>query len=116
MKDNVLKDLQEIEAGHKNGLSSETQSTIARVRLLEHSYPRENKCTICDEDIIILHHINIYNGIRKYAGDTKSKWEDCIGQIWICPNCHHRIHIGNPLFSNGGSALEQRRKWWLTTR
>jgi len=105
----ALVDLQKIEAGIISvlpyGLDWLLQN--ARPRYKNGNIKKQFKfpdkpvaCMICNIDIVLCHHINIHKSPRKYNGDmaTFDGWENL---IWICPNCHHKIHNANPYFANG---------------
>ena len=100
----LINKLQQLEAGVTQNISSSLLTTIENQhKLVKKSYklmhPPSKTCLICNIDITIGHHVQIFNSQRNYNGDTTTEnYRDCIAYIWICPNCHHRIHNCNPYF------------------
>lgn len=99
MSNIVLEHLQRVEAGLLHEMTPELVDTICNIKYKDGT-PVEEICTICGADIIICHHIKTYKRRRKYNGDESAGFNGFIGEIWICPNCHYRIHDGNPYFKN----------------
>jgi len=92
----LINDLQKIEAGIINGLTPDLVELITSVKF--HNYvPASGLCTICETDIFVLHHIKSYKSQRNFNND-ESLYDGIVGEIWICPNCHYRIHSCNPYF------------------
>lgn len=92
----VIDDLQKVNAGIINGLTDNIINAINAIKY-HNKIPIKYECTICHVDIMILHHIKSYKAQRKNNND-ESLFDGYIGEIWICPNCHQRIHIDNPYF------------------
>ncbi len=104
----LLSDLQKIDAGVIDGVTPALQKVllyhktyISGIRKLQRIYtqrkPENSLCTICDADVIILHHIMGFAKARQYNGDVEPK-SMRLGIIWICPNCHHKVHNRNPYY------------------
>ena len=100
MNDNILKILQKIEAGVLYEMPIE-------LREFNHNIKRQARkagisvrvyCGLCETDIAICHHIKIYKRQRKYNGDESAEFVRIAGAVWICPNCHYRVHNRNPYF------------------
>lgn len=101
--DKLIDDLQQIEAGLLKELTSELSDVITTFHnnaKLAHKKrnPTNSYCVICESDLFIIHHINAYHNIRKYNGDSTNDFIRTLALIWICPNCHHRVHNKNPYF------------------
>lgn len=92
----IISDLQKIDAGIINGLTPILVDIITSVKL-HYGYPKNEICAICETDLIIEHHIKSYKSQRQ-RGNDESLFDGIIGIIWICPNCHFRIHNKNPYF------------------
>ncbi len=107
MPDKILEHLQKAEAGLLCELTPELAKPINKrtyqyKRWREKGIPvKEDNCPVCGVDIVIGHHIKVYKRQRKYNGDEEAGFIRIIGYIWICPNCHYRIHSRNPYFKNG---------------
>lgn len=57
--------------------------------------PRKgDKCGICNENIMVNHHIFTYSR-KRILGESKGEANE-IGEVALCPNCHARIHTFNP--------------------
>ena len=93
----LIFDLQKIDAGIINGLTPILVEAITAIKL-HYNYPIEEICTICGTDLAIYHHIKSYKGRRSKPND-ESLFDGYIGYIWICPNCHYRIHNRNYYFT-----------------
>ncbi len=51
-------------------------------------------CGICNENIMVNHHILTYSK-KRIVGDSRGE-ANMVGEVAICPNCHARIHTFNP--------------------
>jgi hypothetical protein len=102
-QEQLIDDLQRIESGRIQELTPELITVIelrfANNRLLNKEHQHiPNECTICHTDIDLIHHINSFNTIRTCNGDYRS-FVKTLSIIFICPNCHYRIHNSNPYFT-----------------
>lgn len=92
----IIDTLQRIEAGLLDELTSDLQDLIGSVKMHK-GIPAKEECPICHADVIVEHHIKSYTEPRDYNGDERN-YVGYIGIIWICPNCHHKVHNRNPYF------------------
>ena len=94
----VLSELQSIEAGLVCSLPSFLQDVISS------NYSQITReielCPICDADVVVSHHIWGFECHRHYNEQVKR--ELLLGSIWICPNCHYKIHTKYNPFWKGG--------------
>lgn len=103
----ILGDLQKIDAGIVNEVSPELGGVLGgwhRVQIgpkmgggYYQKKPTDGLCILCGADILIEHHIMAYKSIRRYNGDGEM-FLGMLGKIWLCPNCHYRVHIKNPYY------------------
>ena len=103
----LIDSLQQLEAGTLHDLVPELREAIEQrfkrnILLMKQHKTISNECTICHTDLQLIHHIWNYHRIRKYNGDNDeelNKKSEILSIIFICPNCHHRVHNLNPYFT-----------------
>ncbi|KKM62143.1 hypothetical protein LCGC14_1524580 [marine sediment metagenome] len=100
MNDNILEILQKLEAGvlQEKPVELKEFSNSIQIKARRTGISVRSNCGLCDINITICHHIKIYKKQRKYNGDESAGFVKIVGGIWICPNCHYKVHNRNPYF------------------